>query len=142
MDNSLSYITQFNLTRSQIDFFAQKALREIDTGLYNPLSIHLCLKAMEELIKKIKEGIAEHVLTEAEKYGKSFDYMGARVQLAERRSYDYSIDNTWAQINRSLKQREELLKYLTAPLADTETGEIINPVPYKVTSVIMISLPK
>ena len=142
MDNALSFITEFNLTRSQIDQYVQKAIEQIDTGLYNPLSIHLCLKAMEDLIKKIKEGIAEQVLTEAEKYGKSFDYMGARVQLTERRTYDYSMDDTWAQINRSLKQREELLKYITAPLADTETGEIINPVPYKVTSVIMISLPK
>jgi len=111
-------------------------------GLYNPLSIHLCLKAMEEMIKMIKEGIAEQVLQEAEKYGKSFEYMGARVQVTNRRTYDYSIDDTWAQINRSMKQREELLKYLIAPLADTETGEIINPVPYKITSIITIALPK
>ena len=142
MDNALSFITEFNLTKSQIDFFAQKALNEIDTGLYNPLSIHLCLKAMEDLIKKIKEGIAEQVMLEAEKYGKSFEYLGAKVQLMERRTYDYSLDDTWSQINRSLKQREELLKYLTSPLADTETGEIINPVPYKITSVITIALPK
>jgi hypothetical protein len=76
------------------------------------------------------------------KYGKSFEYMGAKIQLTERRTYDYSLDDTWSQINRSLKQREELLKYLTAPLADTETGAIINPVPFKVNSIIMISLPK
>ena len=142
MDNALSFITEFNLTKTQIDLFAQKAIEQIDTGLYNPLSIHLCLKAMDELIKKIKEGIAEQVMVEAEKYGKSFEYMGARVQLTERRTYDYSMDDTWAQINRSLKQREELLKYFTAPLADTETGEIINPVPFKVTSVLSITLQK
>ena len=79
---------------------------------------------------------------EAEKYGKNFEYMGTKVQLTERRTYDYSNDDTWSQINRSLKQREELLKYLTSPLADFETGEIINPVPYKVSSVISITLPK
>ena len=141
MDNALSFITEFNLTRSQIDFFAQKALNEIDTGLYNPLSIHLCLKAMEELIKKVKEGIADQVMFEAEKYGRSFDYMGAKVQLTERRTYDYSNDDTWSQMNRSLKQREELLKYLTSPLTDTETGEIINPVRFKITPVITVSLP-
>lgn len=142
MDNALSVITEFNLTRTQIENYVQKALEQIDTGLYNPLSIHLCLKAMEELIKKIKEGISEQVLQEAEKYGKSFDYMGARVQLTERRTYDYSKDDAWSQISRSLKQREELLKYLTAPLADTETGELINPIPFKTTSIITISLPK
>ena len=142
MDNALSFITEFNLTKTQIDFFARKALNEIDTGLYNPLSIHLCLKAMEELIKKIKEGIAEQVLVEAEKYGKNFEYMGTKVQLTERRTYDYSNDDTWNQINRSLKQREELLKYLTAPLADTETGEMINPAQFKITPVITITLPR
>lgn len=142
MDNALAIITEFNLTKTQIEQFAQKALEQIDTGLYNPLSIHLCLKAMEDLIKKIKEGISEQVMTEAEKYGKSFEYQGARIQLTDRRTYDYSNDDTWVQINRSLKQREELLKYLTAPLADTETGEIINPVPFKVTTVITITLPK
>lgn len=142
MDNALSFITEFNLTKTQIDQYAQKALEQIDTGLYNPLSIQLCIKAMEELIKKIKEGISEQVMKEAEKYGKSFEYMGARIQLTERRTYDYSNDDSWNQINRSLKQREELLKYLTAPLADTETGEIINPVPFKVSSVISIVLAK
>ncbi len=142
MDNALSFITEFNLTRSQIDFFAQKALNEIDTGLYNPLSIQLCLKAMEDLIKKIKEGIAEPVIMEAEKYGKSFEYMGAKIQLSQRRTFDYSIDDTWSQINRSLKQREELLKYLTSPMADAETGELITPIPFKTTPIITISLPK
>ena len=141
MDNTLSIITEFNLTRTQIDQYAQKALEQIDTGLYNPLSIHLCLKAMEECVKKIKEGIADQVLIEAEKYGKSFDYLGARVQLTEWRTYDYSQDETWSQLNKSLKQREELLKYLTAPLADIETGEIINPLPFKTTQIISISLP-
>ena len=89
MDNALSIITEFNLTKTQIDQYAQKALEQIDTGLYNPLSIQLCIKAMEELIKKIKEGIAEQVMLEAEKYGKSFEYMGAKIQLTQRRSYDY-----------------------------------------------------
>jgi len=47
MDNALSYITQFSLTKSQIDFFVNKVLNEIDSGEYNPLTIHLCLKTME-----------------------------------------------------------------------------------------------
>ena len=94
MDNALSYITQFSLTRSQIDLFTQKVLEEIDSGNYNPLSVHLCLKAMEELVKRIKTGIAEQVLIEAEKYGKSFEYLGAMVKLSERRTYDFSNDDT------------------------------------------------
>lgn len=142
MDNALSFITQFNLTKTQIDNFVRKALEEIDTGLYNPLSIHLCLKAIEEVVKKIKVGVADQVMLEAEKYGKSFEYMGAKVQLTERRTYDYTHDAAWFEIHSSLKQREELLKHLSSPMADAETGEMIYPPLFKSTSVITISLPK
>ena len=142
MDNALSYITQFSLSKSQIDLFTQRVLEEVDSGMYNPLTIHLCLKAMEELTKRIKEGIAEQVLLEAEKYGKSFEYMGSKVQLSERRTYDYSDDGTWSELEKAKKKREELLKYLSAPLADPETGEMIFPAQFKVTPVISITLPK
>jgi len=35
---------------------------------------------MEELVKKLKSGIAHQVFTEAEKYGKQFEYQGTRIQ--------------------------------------------------------------
>lgn len=142
MDNALSYITQFSLTKSQIDFFVNKVLNEIDSGQYNPLTIHLCLKAMEELTKRIKEGIVAQVLLEAEKYGKSFEYMGAKVQLSERRTYDFSGDSSWGELEKAKKQREELLKHLSAPVADPDTGEMIYPAQSKVTPVISITLPR
>ncbi|MFO7613550.1 MAG: hypothetical protein R6W71_02820, partial [Bacteroidales bacterium] len=136
------YVMQFGMTKTQIDLFTQRVLEEVDSGMYNPLTIHLCLKAMEELTKRIKEGIAEQVLLEAEKYGKSFEYMGSKVQLSERRSYDYSDDGTWSELEKAKKKREELLKYLSAPLADPETGLMIYPAQFKVTPVISITLPR
>ncbi len=142
MENTLSIIRQFNLTKSQIDIMACKALDEIDSGNYNPLAIHLCLKAMEELIKKLKEGIADQVLIEAEKYGKQFDYQGSRIQLSERRTYDFSNDSTWYDLDKTKKQREEMLKHITSPLADPDTGEIIYPAQFKITPVITITLPR
>lgn len=142
MDNSLATITQFNLTRSQIDTFARNVLDEIDTGNYNPLNIHLCLKAMEELVKRLKDGIADQVLAEAQKYGKQFDYLGSKVQLSERRSYDFSYDSIWNDLDKTKKEREELLKHISSPLANPETGEMIYPVQFKVTPVITITLPR
>ncbi|MDD5508428.1 MAG: hypothetical protein PHD25_08895 [Bacteroidales bacterium] len=142
MDNSLETITQFNLTKSQIDSFACKVLDEIDTGNYNPLAIHLCLKAMEELVKRLKDGIADQVLAEAGKYGKQFDYLGSRIQLSERRTYDFSCDSTWCELDKTKKQREEMLKHITQPVADPETGEMIYPAQFKITPVITISLPR
>ena len=142
MDNALSTITQFNLTRTQIDSFARKALDEIDSGLYNPLEIHLCLKAMEELVKQLKKGIADQAFSEAEKYGKEFDYRGAKIRLSERRSYNFSKDFIWSEISKQKKQREEMLKHLSDPVADPETGEMIFPAQVKITSVISIFLPR
>ena len=142
MENALSTITQFNLTKTQIDSFARKALDEIDTGMYNPLNIHLCLKAMEELVKRLKEGIADQVLAEAQKYGKQFDYLGSKVQLSERRTYDFSHDSAWCDMDRVKKQREDMLKHISVPLADPENGEMIYPAQFKVTPVMTITLPR
>ena len=142
MDNALSYITQFNLTRTQIDFFVRKALDEVDAGMHNPLVVHLCLKAMEELVNRIKDGISEAVLVEVEKYPKTFEFMGARFQLSERRTYDFSQDAVWKETSLSLKRREDLLKHLSIPVADADTGEVIQPAQFKITPVITVMLPK
>ena len=142
MENTLSTITQFNLTKTQIEDFAWKALDEIDSGMYNPLNIHLCLKVMEELVKKLKKGIAEQVFSEAEKYGRHFEYQGSRIQLSERKSYDYSADYKWNELSNEKRQREVMLKHLSEPVADPDSGEMLFPAPFKTTSVISISLPK
>jgi hypothetical protein len=142
MNNALSTITQFNLTKSQITAFSTKALEEINCGIYNPLEIHICLKAMEELVKKLKEGIADQVLNEASKFGKQFDYKGSMIQLSERRTYDFSNDSTWSELDKNKKVREELLKHITTPMADADTGEMIYPAQFKITSIISITLPQ
>jgi len=142
MENTLSTITQFNLTKTQIEDFAWKALDEIDSGMYNLLNIHLCLKVMEELVKKLKNGIADQVFSEAEKYGKQFEYKGARIQLSERRTFDYTADFKWNELCNKKRQHEEMLKHLSEPVADPDSGEILFPAPFKTTLVISISLPK
>ena len=142
MENTLCTITQFNLTKTQIDTFARKVLDEIDTGNYNPLNIHLCLKAMEELVKRLKEGIAEQVLAEAQKYGKQFDYLDSKVQLSERRTYDFSYDSIWNDLDKIKKEREDMLKHITGPVADPDTGEMIYPAQFKISPVITITLPR
>jgi len=97
---------------------------------------------MEEPVKKLKKGIADQVFIEAEKYGKHFDYQGARIQLSERRTYDYSSDYRWTELSNEKRQREEMLKHLFESVADPETGEMLFPAPFKTTPVISISLPK
>jgi len=142
MENTLSTITQFNLTKTQIEDFAWNALDEINSGMYNPLDIHLCLKVMEELVKNLKKGISDQVFNEAEKHGRQFEYQGARIQLSERKTYDFSADSKWNELCHNKKNREEMLKNLSDPVADPETGEMLYPAPFKTTQVISIGLPK
>jgi hypothetical protein len=115
-------------------------LAEFDTGNHDPLAVHLCLRAMEELIRKVKDGIIEQVLAEAEKYGKIFDFHGSQFQITSRRTFDYSGDSVWAELDNSKKKREEMLKHLSAPVADPETGEMIMPAVSKTTQVLSVTL--
>ncbi len=140
MDNSITTITQFNLNRTQIKNKARQILEEIDMGEYNLLNVCLCLRAMEELVKKIKEGIADQILAEAEKYGKDFTFHGSQFQVTTRRTFDYSQDAIWADLDMAKKQREEMLKHLQAPVADPETGEMIYPARYKAIQVLSVTL--
>lgn len=143
MNKELATITDFNLSKSQINAFARNVLAELDEGFYNPLEIHICLKAMEELVKKLKEGIANEAISEAEKYGeKEFDYKGSKVILANRRTYDYSQDATWSSLDEEKRKRETMLKNISEPMADPNTGELIYPAAFKVTPSISITLPK
>ncbi len=139
---TLSIIQQFSLTKTQIDVLARRVLEEIDDGNHNPLNIFICLKAMEELVKRLKDGMAGVVIQEAKKYGKQFDYLGSRIQLSERRTYDFSDDSAWCELDKTKKQREEMLKHITQPVADPETGEMIYPAQFKITPVITITLPR
>ncbi len=140
MNNALTTITQFNLTRPQINSLASQVLEEIETGIHNPLEVHLCLRAMEELVKKLKESIADQVLAEAEKYGRDFTFHGSQFQVTTRRTFDYSADAVWSELDRSKKEREEMLKYLQVPVADPETGEMIYPAKHKSTMVLSVTL--
>lgn len=138
--NAIATITDFNLTKGQIDSLARNVLEELDEGYCNPLEIHIALKAMEELVKKIKDGIFDSVIGEAEKYGKEFTFRGAQIQLANRRTYDFSQDYTWCELDKSKKEREEMLRHLSNPVADPDTGEMIHPAAFKVSPYITTKL--
>ncbi|HNS18804.1 MAG TPA: ERF family protein [Bacteroidales bacterium] len=70
------------------------------------------------LIHTSGEYIADHVLVEAEKYGRGFTFRGSQFQVTIRRTFDYSADAVWSAMDRAKKQREEMLKHLSAPVAD------------------------
>ena len=111
---------------------------ELLSGEYNPLDVELKLKAMEETIKQLRsdEEIRSFVLSEAEKYGKSFEWRGAKMSIREVGvKYDYSStgDSEWAILDAQIKElsekkkaREKFLQAVPASCTvSPETGEMI-----------------
>jgi len=117
-----------------------EAKRMILSGDYSPLDIEIRLKAMEELVKQLRgdADVKAAVIAEAEKYGKSFEYKGVKVQIREGGvKYDYSAtgDSEWAildakskEIAEAKKAREKFLQAVPASgTVSPETGEHIYP---------------
>ena len=63
--------------------------------------------------------------------------------------YIYEQDYAWDKLNKeveslkyALKEREKLLRSITSPVVDPETGEIVHPAPRVSTTTFKISLKK
>lgn len=150
--NALSTITAMPSNKDEIQRFVSKAKTEILSGTYDPLEIEVYLKAMEETIKAIRSDteVRDYVLSEADKYGKAFEYKGAKINIREGGvRYDFSVCNDPVHqslkedVNKataSLKEREKMLKALSSDMADPETGAVISPPVKKSTTTIAITL--
>ena len=92
-----------------------EAKRMILSGDHNPLDIEVRLKAMEELVKQLRGDpeVKAAVIAEAEKYGKSFEYMGCKISVREGGvKYDYAGtgDSEWAILDAESKEIAEKKK--------------------------------
>lgn len=140
----------FPESKVQVREFTQKVKEEVLSGDRDPLQFATLFKALEECVKTLRtdEEIREAILTEANKYpGKTFELHSAKFTIRESVTYDYSTDSTWNELNSKLnaikaemKDRETFLKSLKTPVADPETGEMINPVSKSSTTSVSVSL--
>lgn len=134
---ALSLLNNLPISKVGVEEIVNTAIESILSGKQNPLDIAIKLKAMEDIIKAIRanQDVKDFTLDTAEKTGsKSFDFNGARITIADTTKYDYSGDSYWNRLVNEIelktlhrKGREKLLQDLTAPVADPETGELINP---------------
>lgn len=148
-------IAGVELGKSDIEKAVNSISSLVESGELNPLEAKLKLKMMEEAAKKAQDSIAQSVRDEAERYGsKSFDYMGAKFELAEvGTKYDYEAcgDPEYERLKqkaedakRELDERCNFLKSLKKPttVIIEETGEVctVNPPVKSSTSSIKITL--
>jgi len=135
---ALSTIADAPITYVEIGNLIHFMKQELLSGDYNPLDVELKLKAMEETIKQLRsdEEIRAFVLSEAEKYGKSFEWRGAKMSIREVGvKYDYAAsgDSEWALLDAQVKEltekkkaREKFLQAIPdMGTVSPETGETI-----------------
>jgi len=133
-------LIKFNhTTKEQRSEVVREMMEEVLQGRVNPLELHLRLKAAEEVIKALTSMPAYKgiLLDEAAKYGKSFTYQTAKVEVKEVGvKYDFSNCGnsrlTWlyeqlAEIEDSIKVQETYHKGLPPSgieVLDPVSGEL------------------
>jgi hypothetical protein len=126
--------------KADIQVFIDQAVEKFLSGEYNPVEYAPYLKAMEDIIKGIRENqdVKDFMIYELEKTGGKMN----GVSIVPVTRYDYSGDLVWSQLDAKIKElteqskyREKLLKPITvAEFPDpVHEGVIIKP-PQKTTS--------
>lgn len=142
-NNAVQLVQMFGISKSQIEEVSEVIATSIKEGEEDPLLMLANLKAMETLITSVKKKITDVVDDSINEYPeKSFIKHGVRFTKGNRKSYDYSVNQAWVEVNAKKKGIEAFMKVLTTPVADPDSGEIINPPPFKSSEFVTITLAK
>jgi hypothetical protein len=149
--NTLSAINLLPSNNDEVKRFVVKARNEILAGNEDPLKVLIQLKMVEKTIDILlkDKDIDRHFVVEAEKYGKSFEYLNAHFDIREtgvKYAYETCQDSIWNRLNdqkieleKQLKERESLLKAIPEEgIVNPETGEMIyKPAKSSLTKVVV-----
>ena len=127
MEKTTSIIKSLPSTKAQMTLFITKVSEELKSGYQNPLDFYLQAKYASETLKKVLEDkdIRDLAITEAKKYGKTFESNGNKIEYSENISpkYDFTVcgDRVWEELQAQLstlqekiKERETFLKAIPA----------------------------
>lgn len=122
----------------------------METG-ESPLELLVKSEAVIQLLDGIRADLKEVVIDELSRYpqGKA-EVLGSELSKMESGiKYIYDQDYTWCKLNDeiesrkfALKEREKMLRSITAPMVDPETGEVVHPATKISTTTFKISLKK
>lgn len=141
METATSTLSILPSTKDEVYNFARKLESELVSGEVNPLELVRFKKAFENLFETIKPTLDEYSREEAEKYGKSFNYKGLKIELAENGTkYDYSKCNDpilpdllqkLESAKKAVENRQTFLKGIKGHITvvDEETGDVVQVFP-------------
>ena len=125
------------LHKIEIEDLATKNINAIiESRKYDLLTVYVELKRYETYLKKLVFELKPLATIQAKENGKkTFEHNQAKINLASRTKWDYSVDKEWLELDTSIKRLSSLKKirefYLKEnhklePLIDRETGEILD----------------
>lgn len=129
---TLAIINELPVDYVGIGNVVYEAKKTILSGDHNPLDVEIRLKAMEELVKQLRgdADIKAAIIAEAEKYGKSFEYGGCKINIREAGvKYDYAStrDSEWAILDAEAKEIAEKKKAREKFLQSIPTEGTVSP---------------
>lgn len=152
MNLSVTNLSLFETSKVERQTFAESVTNNLMEGLADPLKVHLQVKCMEDLIKQITSNSVykDLVVTEAAKYGKSFEQHNAKFEIKETGTkYFYyncgdpvlnELENQLADIEKKIKERQAMLKSITGSLEILIGDELVTLYPPIKTSTTSVSV--
>ena len=133
METNITVLNQLPFSKQEQADFVQRVTEDILEGNINPIHVDLRLKALEEIIKKIRSNdkIKSLTIDEASKYEKEFTLYGVKITLTSRTTKDYSgcdtvLDDLYAQAEK-LKEQIKGREATVSAGVDPVTGEVYKP---------------
>ena len=111
MNLSVTNLSLFETSKVERQSFAEAVTNNLLEGLADPLKVHLQVKCMEDIIKQITSNpvYRDIVVTEAAKYGKTFEQHNAKFEIKEA-GVKYNYENCGDPILQSLEQQFEAIE--------------------------------
>lgn len=146
---AVSALSLFETNKAQRQSFVANVISAINEGSVDPIKLHLQVKCTEQLLSDLKDNevYKSTLLSEAEKYGKTFERYNSKFAIKEAGTrYDYSkcedvvLSDLQAQLDEiaaKVKERQKMLQNLPeSGLVDPENGNMIyRPVKTSTTTV-------
>jgi len=150
MNKTLETIKNMPGSKAAVAEYTRTLKEEILSGNMDPLEAEVKLRAMEDIIKGLRQDpeVKEYSLQELDKYDtKTIEKYGAVISQVNRTKYDYTQDETWKSYKDTegsaadfRKAREKQLQSMKDGGVDTVTGEEFNALPRESTRSISIKL--
>src|SRR5574343_97209 len=104
--NAISTLTIMPQSKSEIAAYISQVKEQILSGYIDGCETAIMLKSLEDTIKTLRgdEDIKRFIMQEAEKYGKSFEFKGAKFSISGRKTYDFVEDSEWFVLNTQIEE--------------------------------------